>query len=114
MGSIAEGQDILKGKETRAAKQTGLGALLHDFGGDADGAGGDFAHRGSEGVREDDVGAGGSGILIRGGRRGKEVSFHAIVDDEEGCGGRGGAEEHGGKTGVDAADGLAEREAGCC
>lgn len=61
---------------------------------------------------EEDMSAGG----LVGGRRagcwGEELALDAVVDNEEGCGGGGRAEEDGGETGIDSADCLAEREFG--
>lgn len=52
----------------------------------------------------------GAGWGVGGRRRREECALDAVVDNEEGCGRRGGAEEDGGEAGVYAADGLPERE----
>jgi hypothetical protein len=57
------------------------------------------------------VRAGGLRLVGYGGL-GEKGALDAIVDDEEGGGGGGGAEKDGGEAGVDAAEGLAERDTG--
>lgn len=52
---------------------------------------------------DDDAGASCGRVGARGR---KERAFDAVVDDEEGCRGGGGAEQHRRETRVDAADGL--------
>lgn len=80
-----------------------LGALFYYFGGDADGAGGNFAEGGGEHVV---VGWGGC-LVWRGGQGGEvvgEEGFGVLVGgEEEGCSG-GGADEAGADAAVDAAE----------
>lgn len=104
---MSQGQYVLQREETRAAEEAGLCALLDYFCWDADGARGDFAEGGGEGVGEDYVGAGlGVGLAV-GGLGCEEGALDAIIDDEEGGGGRGRAKEDGWEAGVDTAEGLA-------
>jgi hypothetical protein len=56
-----------------------------------------------------------AGGLVGGCRAGcwrEELALDAVVYNEEGCGRGCGAEEDGGKTGIDSTDRLAEREFG--
>lgn len=84
-----------------------MGALLDYFCWNADGACGDFAEGGGEGVGEDYVGAGlGVGLAV-GGLGCEKGALDTIIDYEEGGGGRSRAKEDGWETGVDTAEGLA-------
>lgn len=84
-----------------------MGALLDYFGWDADGACGDFAEGGGEGVGEDYVGAGLRVGLAVSGLGCEEGALDAIIDNEEGGGGGSRAKENGWEAGVDPAEGSA-------